>query len=360
MKKEANKALIGAFIVGAGLLSVIGILALGGGNLFQASTRYVMYFTGSVKGLSVGAPVQFKGIAIGKVTDINLIYDPEKESYLNQVILEVPKGLVKLTEESRLEDSERERLQSQVSVVKMIADGLRAKLQLQSFVTGQLLVALDFYPDTPVTLMGFTDDLREVPTLPSDMDALAKTIHKVDFQAVAESIKNAAKGIDKLANSLDLHEMVITANDTLKGYRRLAANLDRHVALLSAEVTKTLTDVRQLLKTTNGQILPMATGINDTTADIRKAVVNLDARLQPVLGNIEETVAATRVAFQQAEAMLTNLTYLSDEDSALVYRIDETLAEMEKAAGVLTVLADYLSRHPEALLQGKKAAGEMK
>jgi paraquat-inducible protein B len=117
-----------------------------------------------------------------------------------------------------------------------------------------------------------------------------------------------------------------------------------------------MVDIRQLVKTADDQIIPMATGITGTAADIRKTVANFDDRLQPVMQNIEDTTASARDAFQQAELMLGNLTHLSDEDSAMIYRIDETMAQLSKAAAALTLLADYLSRHPEALLQGKGAA----
>jgi paraquat-inducible protein B len=98
----------------------------------------------------------------------------------------------------------------------------------------------------------------------------------------------------------------------------------------------------------------MTAGITDTAVEVRKAVANLDNRLEPVLENMEATTASAKVAFQQAEVMLGNLSHLSDRDSALIYRIDKTMTELRKAARSLSALADYLNRHPEALLRGKK------
>lgn len=360
MKKETNKTLIGAFIVGAAALVVIGIFAFGGGGLFKASNRYAMYFSGSVKGLSVGAPVQLKGVPVGKVTQINLVYSPREKLFYTQVLIDVPEGAVKMRGEGDGIGSKKKILSTDDAVDDMIEKGLRAKLELQSFVTGQLLVAFDFYPDTPVKLLALEDDLEELPTLPSDLDALAKTLDGIDFQSIIDAIKDAATGIDKLANSPELHAAVTTANDTLKDYRKLAVKLDRHVARLSGELETALADVRHLVKTADGEIPPMAAGITDTAADLRKTIASLDRRLAPVLENIGETAAAARSTIQRAEAMLTNLSYLSDEDSALVYQIDETLTEVKKAAGAMAVLADYLGRHPEALLKGKGEAPERK
>ena len=358
MSKQVNKTLIGTFILGAAALAVVGILALGGGGLFRESNRYVMYFSGSVKGLDVGAPVQLKGVSIGKVIEMHLVYNYEDKSFLNQVIFDVPKGTVVVAGDPALNGPQKKSLSTETSIEDMIENGFRAKLGLQSIVTGQLLVAFDFYPDTEINLMGFDDDFQELPTLPSDMDALTKTFESIDFPAVAESISNAAKGIDELANSPELHEAVATVNETMKDYRQLAINLDRQVTRLSDETAATMAAVRQLIATADSQLPPMTTGITDTAAEVKKTFANIDHRLQPVMVNLEAATVSARDAFQQAETMLGNLTHLSDEDSALVYRLDRTMTELRKAAGALTLLADYLSRHPEAILQGKQAAQE--
>lgn len=360
MKKEVNKTLIGAFIVGAVVLAVAGIMVFGGGSLLKKSNRYALYFSGSVNGLRLGAPVQLKGVPLGKVIQINLVYSDTSKSFFTQVIIDVPRESVKIVGDPDGEGPRRRAISTEANIDDLVEAGLRAKLELQSFVTGMLLVAFDFYPDTPVNLMGFENDLQEFPTLPSDMEALAKTFDAIDFQGIVESFTQAARGIDRLANSPDLHGAVATANDTLERYRQLAVNLDRHVARLTTEMTTTLVDVRKLINRADDQITPMASGITDTAADIRKTVANFDTRLQPVMKNIEETTASARDAFQQAQAMLVNLTYLSEEDSAFIYRVDETMTELRKAAGALTLLADYLGRHPEALLQGKKSVEEGK
>jgi paraquat-inducible protein B len=235
----------------------------------------------------------------------------------------------------------------------MINNGLRAKLQLQSFVTGQLLVAFNFYPDTPVVLMNFENDIPELPTLPSDMEALAKTFDSLDFQAIAESITNVISSIEKLATSPQLHEILATLDETLAVYRQLAADLDRQVAPLSTELTATLADARRLIQSADGQIVPLATQISGTAADVRQTIGTLDQGLQPILDNAAAATAAATDAFAQAEAMLTHLTALSNEDSTLVFQLEETLAEIRNAAGAMAVLVDYLARHPEALLMGR-------
>ena len=354
MGKFVNHTLIGAFIIGAVIIITLGILFLGSGSLFKHSYKYVMYFTGSVKGLSVGAPVQLKGVTIGHVKEIHLVYNKDNSSFLNQVIFEVPEGSVMMAGGSGKQGPEKKRLSSYTAVHQMIENGLRGKLQLQSIVTGQLLVAGDFYPETEVKLMNFDDEYVELPTLPSDMDALAKTLDKIDVEGIAESLQASAKGIERLVSDEGLHQTMETVNETLVAYRQLAVNLDRRVGQLSTSVDAALTDFRQMINTADGEISPMATRIADAAADLSHTLSDLHQRLQPVLDNTEATTAAAVSALQQAGTLMDNLAYLSDEDSSFVYRIDEAMRELKKAAAALSVLAEYLGRHPESLLQGRQ------
>ncbi len=358
MSKQVNKTLIGAFILGAVVLAVTAVLVLGSGNLLGRSHRYVMYFTGSVNGLRLGAPVKLKGVTVGTVTAINLVYNYQSGLFLNEVHFDVQEGTVKITGNKNGGGPQEKRLTTDDAIENMINNGLRAKLQIQSFVTGQLVVAFDFYPDTPVVLMNFDSDILELPTLPSDMEALAKTFDSLDFQAIAESITNVISSVEKLAASPELQKTIGTINDTLTVYRQLAVNLDGQVAPLSTELAATLADARQLIQSADGQIAPLATQIGGATADLRQTIAAIDQGLQPVLDNAATTTAAAKAAFEQAETMLTQLTSLSNEDSTLVFELEGTLSEIRKAAGALAVLVDYLGRHPEALLRGRHEAVE--
>ena len=75
MSRKVNKTAIGVFVVGALILLMVAIVVFGSGNLFKQTNKFVLYFDGSVKGLSIGAPVVFRGVSIGTVKDISLIYD---------------------------------------------------------------------------------------------------------------------------------------------------------------------------------------------------------------------------------------------------------------------------------------------
>ncbi len=140
MSAKANKSLIGAFVLGATALAVAGVVIFGSGRFFRKPHMFVMYFPGSVKGLNVGAPVMFRGVKVGQVTDMKVNFYGKELNILIPVYIEldprtdvlvsgdVPKGQY---------------------LKALIKKGLRAQLQMQSFITGQLLIDLDFHPGKP-------------------------------------------------------------------------------------------------------------------------------------------------------------------------------------------------------------------
>ena len=86
MGRRANPTVIGAFIIGAVALIVIGLLVLGRGQFFSDTQTFVLYFDGSIKGLNIGAPVDFQGVRIGSVTDIHVIYDSKTSDISNACV----------------------------------------------------------------------------------------------------------------------------------------------------------------------------------------------------------------------------------------------------------------------------------
>ena len=354
MRREINKTMIGGFIIGAALLAVAAIAIFGSGSLLKERDNFVLYFSGSVKGLGPGAPVLFKGVPVGKVTKINLILDPDKRLFYTRVVVETTGAVVKVVDSLKPGGISKADV-SMDSLDYMVARGLRAKLQLESFVTGKLLVALDFYPDTKVDLKGYDDEFKEVPTLLSDLETLTKAFDNLKIKELVQSAKSAIEGIDALANAPDLHEAVRTLKATLKSYRKLADNLDRYAARMMDDLKGTLSDTRGLVRKLDRQVEPVAGGITGTTDDLRAVLRKVDQQVDPLLTDLRETAADARSALKRADALLVNMTDLSGENSSLLYQANEALVELAAAARSLRVLGNYLGKHPEALLQGKEA-----
>jgi len=176
--------MIGAFVLGAVLLGVAGVVVLSGDRLFRDTQTVVAYFDGSLEGLDIGAPVTFNGVKIGSVTDLKVVIDPRDESIRTPVFFRIDAhhlhdaggGRITFKQESR-------RLEV------LIEHGLRARLELQSLVTGQLVVALNFYPSTSVRLRGWSKRYPEMPTIPSSFDTLTRRVENLPIEAlVTETI----------------------------------------------------------------------------------------------------------------------------------------------------------------------------
>jgi paraquat-inducible protein B len=160
--KQASTTLIGAFVLGATALVVTAILFFGSGNLFKERLACVSYFPGSVAGLRVGAPVTYRGVRVGEVTSIGIRIDPDPARAIAQVNMELLPEAVKVYGTSALTRS----------VPELVERGLSARLVMQSVVTGQLQVELDFVRRRPT--IGRSSEVTEVPTVPSPFQALTE------------------------------------------------------------------------------------------------------------------------------------------------------------------------------------------
>lgn len=145
MAKQSFKTAVGAFVIGGLALLVAGIILLGGGRMFSDDIEYVLYFDGSVSGLNIGAPVVFRGVPMGQVTRISLEANPRDASVTIPVYIRLDENsIVRAGVTGELTDNFRQEI-----LRRLIQRGLRARLQLQSLITGQYRVELDFLPNTP-------------------------------------------------------------------------------------------------------------------------------------------------------------------------------------------------------------------
>ena len=174
MARRANPTLIGGFVVGAALLTVVGLVVLGGGHFFRQTRAVVAYFDASVKGVAIGGPVTFQGAKVGTVTDVRVVIDPKTLKITTPVFFEIDAS--RLTETSGAKFAFRK---DSGNTRQLIERGLRAQLEMQSFVTGQVGVSLEFHPGTPVRLTGLSPDYTEIPTVPSDLDKLTDMLQRL-------------------------------------------------------------------------------------------------------------------------------------------------------------------------------------
>lgn len=220
MIKKADKKIIGAFVIGAIALLVTAILIFGSGALFKQADKYILFFDGSVKGLSSGAPVIFRGVKIGNVADISPIYDPRTKKVLIGVVIEI--------ELSRVEGFP-ERI-GYPNYKTLISRGLRAGVEIQNFMTGQLMIAFDFYPDEPPKMYGVAKKYPELPTLLIS-PAIFDVMNQLPIKEIADNLKQTVTGINNLINSggsYGLNNMLQEVSEAARSLRFLVEYLEKH------------------------------------------------------------------------------------------------------------------------------------
>ncbi|HQP91335.1 MAG TPA: MlaD family protein [Candidatus Omnitrophota bacterium] len=218
--KKANKALIGSFVIGALALLVTGIIIFGSGTFFKQSDKYILFFNGSVKGLTVGAPVIFRGVKIGNVSEMGLLYNIEEKNVLIPVVIDIELSLVK-----GLPDS-----YGYPDFKKLIDEGLRAKLEIQNFITGQLMIGLDFYPEEEPKIYYITNKYPELPALPIS-SGIFSTMNELPIKEISLDLKQAIEGINRIVNSegiSELHNLIWEVSEAAKSTRLLAEYLEQH------------------------------------------------------------------------------------------------------------------------------------
>lgn len=305
MSKQPSKALIGMFVIGAVTLVVIALIAFGKGAFFSQKIKGVMYFEGSVKGLQIGSPLMFRGVPVGQVTDIRLLFHSAELAFIIPVYVEIDPEKLTIPEG-------KESLPGGGKLVEpLVKKGLRAQLQMQSFVTGQLVINLDFYPDKPVRLTGFDKRLPELPTIPGDFDQLQKSIASVDVGAIAAKLERVLDSVDALVASKDLKGSI-------------------------AALEKTLVNIDKLSR-------------------------NADAQIDPLVKEIRGTLATANKTLDGVDKTALEYKDLASQNRNIGYDIHKTLVEVQALSRSLRSLVDYLDRHPEALIRGKSTPkGESK
>jgi paraquat-inducible protein B len=334
MSKPVNTVALGGFVVGAFLILFAALFYLSGNVFNRNSEAGLMVFDGSVKGLKVGAPVAFKGVQIGEVTDFDVIVDLDTYEVLTPVGVRIYSDrVIGISGGEIVKDSDYE------PTPALIERGLRAQLQLQSLLTGLLYIQLDFHPGTEprftakdLAKYDISEDINIVPTIPTDFERMARGLQEIDFSALADNVQTTLNGLDRLINDPDLQALPEDISSTLAAIEDLSRRLDGEIQTLSPGVNELVTEAGGTMKTLN--------------ADMPQ----LSADAQNALREVAAALAA-------AETTLGNVDYLLSDDSAVLYEITKAAQELAAAGRSLQSLAETLETQPESLLKGKSPLG---
>ncbi|MDB6062703.1 MAG: paraquat-inducible protein [Verrucomicrobiaceae bacterium] len=319
MSRNANPVTVGAFVVGTLLLAFLMLLFFSGGHWWSKRDRYVLIYDTSIKGLNIGAPVTIKGVKIGEVTDIKARMYGDSLSIFNTVTVDIdPKMLER--------DGERD---GGELIDELIKRGLCAQLRLQSLLTGLLYVDVDFHPDKIAQIKKIPSPYKQIPTTPTDLEQLTRDLESIDVNKLGENLQQIVNGVNQFVNDSSLQNLVKNVEETLIAVRT------------SADAVKL-----QANRFGNA-VIPLAEHGDQTVVELNRALPEMTVKLDQTLAALQQTAAA----LQQTSA---NTTYLTSEDSPLLYRIEAAAASVNGAAEQVRRLTDTLEHHPEALIYGKQ------
>lgn len=322
MSNKPNTVAIGAFIIGAALIVISALIFIGGSGWGGDKSKIVMVFDGSVKGLSVGAPVALRGVQIGQVTDIHLIFDTDTIDVTMMVEAEIDGGNFETrgSAEGYLGD-------------EMISRGLRAQLNSQSLLTGLLYIQLDFHPSSELNLADIDSDYSQIPTIPTDLQRITRELESLDFAGIAKNVESIARNLNSFVATSEFQQLPSDLHNTLAAFDSLTKQLNNTLKV-SGPKLETLLEESAVTVNTLGSEVPKI-----STAAIRTLKV-LDTAM---------------AAFEQT---MVEIDSLVSDDSATTYALNKALREIYLAAKELQLLAKTLEEHPEALLRGKSEDSE--
>ena len=413
MSKKLNPSAIGAFVIGATMLLVFGLMIFGRGNLFEQKVYYQIFFDKSVNGLSIGSPVMFRGIRIGQVTDIRLalkVMDEnaaEKNHWPIQVTIKLLPKSFSMAEPtfgynqliSTFNPAESKEEMNNWLRNMVFNKGLRAQLQTQSMLTGLLHIEFDLFENEIVTTEVKQDFERGIiPSRMSAFERLYLSLNQKDFSSNVENFHTAINVIGEffqsgkaetfvdnvVASSENLKQTTQDARDMLRTLRTHkkgeqddspAAQLCDLIAALHEIVGKVdtvMTDIKQklpgmmenadsTLETLNTTSSKMAPKLDAVIADVNQLIKTTEKTISlaegpsaDVVRSLQATMEATRDVMATAQNTLKHMDATIDNDSPLRLEIGKAIEEIKQTAQSFRALVDLIQRNPEVLIQGRR------
>jgi paraquat-inducible protein B len=324
MSIRANPTVIGLFLIGAIVLAVGGTAALASTAWFQKRSTFVSFFQETVNGLDRGAPVKFQGVPVGTVTEILIQIDERDKTF--QVPVQYDIDITRLTTQLgtfvNLADPEVLRTQ--------VIDGLRAQLQMESIVTGQLYVELSYRDDPPPAEFETRPTAwPEIPTTPSLLAALGTGAGSL----VADVLRVLLR-VNVMLEEVDMREI-------------------NAAVVASAQAVERLVEAPQIQAAI--ELAPaMTTQITQTMEQVQLLVEQIGTTLDPLQVNIESASSEMVLTLQALRRTVDETHGFLSTDSGLGYGLQEVLVSLGEAAEALRLLAATLERNPDMLLRGKR------
>lgn len=341
MSKPVSKTAIGAFVVGACLIIAAVIVVIGTGTMFSKKHYCVSFFEGSVQGLSVGAPVKFRGVEIGAVTKIMLTSFQVEQNGEKTRQVTIPVFYEIYDQQLSPKDVSSDDFEKIFDY--MVRSGLRSQMQMQSIITGQYFIQLDFYPDDnplyiykslPNKPEGLEDAL-EIPAVTTGLAKLSQTIDKLPLEDMLSRLDDSIAGLHNILNSDSTKELVNKLGP-------MATSLNNAIAILEKELGPTMqavTGAAQGLENNSKQL-------EEVFANVQKVLINADRSMQNLSSALQETLISLQDTSQEVTAFAAS-------ESPLSYQLTDTLKELRLLSFNFNALIKMLEDNPSALVWGK-------
>ena len=263
---------------------------------------FVTYFTSSVGGLARGSPVEVFGLQVGTVTEVRLVMDGATNAVRARVAFN-------LQPERLLSEREVEAHKDEFAVTSsLVKQGLRAVLESSNFITGQKDISLQYVPNASQAALGREGDALLMPSQSGGIDNITASVSdimtkldKIPFEEIGQNLSGALASVNR----------TVSGPDVQNALRKLS---------------ETLTDVQHLVR-------------------------HADQGLTPALQRLPQISADLQNTLHHADALLGEGGYGGNSD--FQRNMSRLLDQVNDAARSIRLLADFLDRHPEALIRGR-------
>ena len=347
MQYRASPTLIGLFVLSSLLLGILAIFFLGSDGFSDKSVKFILYFDGDVKGLQVGAPVTLQGVKVGQVEEMSISFHKQSQSFEVPVIVKI--------DQSKLGFEEKQEGERGLQLLdNLVQQGLRARLNMQSLLTGKMEVELDFHPNTPARLLGHSKRYPEIPTIPSSMQKITSALEELPLQRMINRVTEILDTLQKTLSGADIPSLTTNLVTVMQRLEQISSQLEKTTPQLTNSSLALLDETKTLIEELRGNLKPLINEWTLVAADSRKMVQQLDRDLNKTVQGMGQTLTTGNTALLQVQKSAASVDALIDDNSPLMTDLTSALDELAAAARSIRIMAEYLERNPDALWRGKQ------
>jgi paraquat-inducible protein B len=346
MSARTNATAVGAFVLGALLIGVAIAVMFGSGALFRDAKRYVIFFSDSLEGLAVGAPVKYRGVQIGTVVDIEALFQMERGSVDIPVVIELEHDAIEGANTGRK------------TVDTLVEQGLRARLDIASLITGQQFVELSMFPGTPIRRFPNTTDYHQIPSVPSLQSGLQQTLS--DLVAKQPEL---ARGVDQVLELLNYLTADNGAEILAKGVKSMASlatglsDPTGPMLVSLGQLPALMGDVRQSI----AAVPPLLQQASEAMASVDGLVGGAESPVAKSLADLQTILVSTRTSTQQLATLLGQIRGpVTGFAQTGLPELQGLIEDADRAVGEVNRTLRDLRQDPARFIFGSPAADGVK